>query len=442
MHFFLKKFSLPLLIITDIAAFFITLVIALILRRQAFESEYITNHLIYFSLLVPLFIIILKLLDLYKIYYLRLNFNLFLITFNSIVYYLLFAILIFYLIPFFKIAPKTLLIIQSFFLWFLIYGSRVLIIKLFKRWKVIQPIAIIENNDTLLTQKIINELKKTSSTLKIFSLKPQSQDIYKLTQLIEKIGLYYIIYALPLTKNMQKILENLALNYAVTIQSVAEFYELIFQKIEIEHTPPQIILKDLVQKKPFYNTIKTIIDFLCGIIGFVVMVIIYPAIFLLIKLDDGGSIFYKQDRVGFKGKVFQIYKFRTMISNAQNVGPLTTEENDSRITKAGRFLRKLHLDEIPQCLNLLKGELSLVGPRPEQPSIVKEYENKVMLYSLRHSVKPGIVGWAQINYHYARNLADNIEKTKYDLYYIKNRNLFLDLEIIFKTLGAVLKTLL
>lgn len=440
MQLFLKKFSLALLVIMDIIAFCLAVILAIILRRQAIEIDYLLKHLAYLAILIPLFILILRFLDLYKIYYLRLNLNLFLATFNSIVYYFFFSILIFYLVPFFKIAPKTLLLLQTAVLWLLIYFNRILLLKLFRKFKVVQPIAALRDNYNILIKKIATELKLISPALKIYLLKPH--DLDRISHFIEKKNIHYIIYSSPLSKQVQLAIENLALNHTITVQSASEFYELVFQKLEIEHTPPPIILRDLIQKKPFYNTIKATIDFIFGLAGLIVMIILYPLIFILIKLDDGGSVLYAQERIGYKGKIFRIYKFRTMIPNAQNFGPLITQENDRRITRLGKFLRKLHIDEIPQCLNLLKGELSLVGPRPEQQSIVKEYENKVMLYSLRHSVKPGIIGWAQINYHYARDLSDTIEKTKYDLYYIKNRSLLLDFEIVLKTLGAILKSYL
>lgn len=424
----------------DIVAFYAAVILSVVIRRQNFEITYILTHLIYFGILMPIFILIIKFIDLYKIYYLRLNFNLLLASLNSIVYYFFFSILIFYIVPFFKIAPKTLLLLQSIILWLLIYTNRVIILKLFKKFKVIQTLGILQDNhNNILIKKIINELKRISSTLKIYILKPTS-NFKEIKNIIAKKDIHYIIYDLPLSRRTKTSLENLALSHEVTIKSSFEFYEEMLRKIEIEHTPPQIILKDLIQKKPLYSAIKAIIDFIFGTIGILLMIILLPIVFILIKFDDGGNIFYAQKRIGYKRKEFIIYKFRTMIPNAQALGPLITQENDQRITRVGKFLRKLHLDEMPQCINLLKGDLSLVGPRPEQQSIVKRYEKKVPLYSLRHSVKPGIIGWAQINYHYARNLSDTIEKTKYDLYYVKNRNLLLDFEIILKTLSAILKS--
>jgi lipopolysaccharide/colanic/teichoic acid biosynthesis glycosyltransferase len=151
-----------------------------------------------------------------------------------------------------------------------------------------------------------------------------------------------------------------------------------------------------------------------------------------------GKLFYKQERVGKNGKVFNIVKFRTMVKNAEQQGAVFATSNDSRITPFGKILRKSRIDEFPQFINIFKGEMAVIGPRPERPIFVKEIAERMPFYETRHVIKPGLTGWAQVNYSYGETIDDSLIKLQYDLYYIKHRSLFLDFNIIFKTLSTVL----
>ena len=156
-----------------------------------------------------------------------------------------------------------------------------------------------------------------------------------------------------------------------------------------------------------------------------------------IKLEDRGPVFYTQERIGHANRVFRLFKFRSMIDGAEKQGEQWAGKTDSRITHVGRIIRKLHIDELPQMINILKGELALVGPRPERPGFVRMLEEAIPHYHLRHIIKPGFTGWAQIRHHYARSIEDSHRKFEYDLYYIKNRNLFLDFGIMLKTIQII-----
>jgi sugar transferase (PEP-CTERM system associated) len=158
-----------------------------------------------------------------------------------------------------------------------------------------------------------------------------------------------------------------------------------------------------------------------------------------IKLDSPGSVFYRQERVGAKGQIFNVLKFRSMRTDAEKDGVARwAQSNDARVTRVGRFIRKTRIDEIPQLLNVLAGEMSFVGPRPERPIFVENLTQKIPYYDVRHRVKPGITGWAQINYPYGASDEDAKAKLSYDLYYVKNWNLFLDAVILFQTARVVL----
>ena len=159
---------------------------------------------------------------------------------------------------------------------------------------------------------------------------------------------------------------------------------------------------------------------------------------LAIKLDSSGPVFYRQDRVGQDGKTFTMLKFRSMRNDAEENGPKWAAINDDRITKVGRFIRKYRLDEIPQMINVLKGDMSFIGPRPERPIFVDKFAREIPYYPQRHVVKPGISGWAQIRYPYGASKEDALEKLKYDLYYIRHFSIFFDISIILETGKVVL----
>jgi sugar transferase (PEP-CTERM system associated) len=159
----------------------------------------------------------------------------------------------------------------------------------------------------------------------------------------------------------------------------------------------------------------------------------------LIRIEDGGPVFYGQERVGQGGRTFRVIKFRSMRNDAERDGkPRWASSNDDRITAIGRVIRKLRIDELPQIINVLKGDMSLVGPRPERPYFVDQLIQEIPFYAARHSVKPGVTGWAQVRYHYGASVDDAVHKLQYDLYYVKNHSLFLDVLVLFQTVGVVL----
>jgi lipopolysaccharide/colanic/teichoic acid biosynthesis glycosyltransferase len=175
-----------------------------------------------------------------------------------------------------------------------------------------------------------------------------------------------------------------------------------------------------------------------ALLGGLALVALFPLIALIILLDDGFPIFYHQPRVGKNGVPYRIYKFRTMVKDAEKAGARTASENDARITRLGKFLRRSHIDELPQVINILKGEMSVVGPRSEQIELVNKFQKELPFYRARLLVRPGLTGWAQINQRYATTTEDTGVKLEYDLYYIKHRNLMLDMTIILRTVGAVI----
>jgi exopolysaccharide biosynthesis polyprenyl glycosylphosphotransferase len=182
-----------------------------------------------------------------------------------------------------------------------------------------------------------------------------------------------------------------------------------------------------------------VIDMMGSALGLILTAPISLLTAIAVKLDSPGPVLYCQERVGKNESTFLVYKFRSMLNNAETkTGPVWAAGNDPRVTRVGRLIRKLRIDEIPQMINVLKGEMSFVGPRPERPFFVSKLKQNIPYYHLRFSVKPGITGWAQISYPYGSSEDDATEKLQYDLYYIKNISPLFDLQIIFETIKVVL----
>jgi len=239
--------------------------------------------------------------------------------------------------------------------------------------------------------------------------------------------------SLPLDELLQCRLKGIHVDDGVS------FRESLLGKLTVEHLPPSaIIFSNGFRGVMVYKGIKRGIDVLASLFGAVLFLPLYLFIALAIKLDSRGPVFYKQERVGQDGRLFSLIKFRSMTVDAEKDGPVWAVVNDQRVTRVGRWIRKLRLDEIPQLINVLRGEMSLVGPRPERPFFVRKLEKKIPFYSHRHAVKPGITGWAQILYPYGATQEDAQEKLKYDLYYIKHLSPIMDLRIIAETAKIVL----
>ena len=225
----------------------------------------------------------------------------------------------------------------------------------------------------------------------------------------------------------------------IRVDDGVAFTELLAGKLSIENLHPSfLIFSDGFKRSAFFKHVKRGIDVLLSVTGLAIFFPIAPFIAIAIKLDSRGPIFYRQERAGKAEKIFWLLKFRSMKVDAEGDGPKWAEINDPRITRMGRIIRRLRLDEVPQILNVLKGEMSFVGPRPERPFFVEQLKGEIPFYSQRHAVKPGITGWAQIWYHYGASKEDALEKLKYDLYYIKNMSFLLDLTIFFETAKIVL----
>ena len=239
--------------------------------------------------------------------------------------------------------------------------------------------------------------------------------------------------SLPLDQLLQCRLKGIHVDDGIS------FSESLSGKLSVENLHPStIIFSNGFRGVLVYKGIKRAIDLLASLLGLLVFLPLCLIIALAIKLDSRGPVFYRQERVGQDGRLFSLIKFRSMTVDAEKDGPVWAVVNDQRVTRVGRWLRKLRLDEITQIINVIRGEMSIVGPRPERPFFVKKLEKEIPFYSHRHAVKPGITGWAQILYPYGATREDAQEKLKYDLYYIKHMSPIMDLRIISETAKIVL----
>ncbi len=233
--------------------------------------------------------------------------------------------------------------------------------------------------------------------------------------------------------------------WPVKITDLTTFYEIVTGRIPPSTFSETWFLDNLKNSQhPIYEKIRIITDKLAGIFVGVFFVILFPFIYIATKINSPGPILYKQQRVGQGGKIFQLYKFRSMYSltpdgGAETDGAQFAIKNDKRVTWVGKFLRKTRFDEIPQFINLLKGDITLIGPRPERPQIVEQLESKMIFYSLRHIVRPGLTGWAVVHQNYTDTMEKTMQKLQYDLYYIKNQSIFLDISILLKTVNLVIR---
>lgn len=231
--------------------------------------------------------------------------------------------------------------------------------------------------------------------------------------------------------------------YGIHITRMPMLYEQLTRQVPIHHLDADWIMTsfvDTVRPNNIYRALRRMLDLIVATLGLVLLIISFPWLAMLIWIESGRPIIYRQVRAGRGGRAFTMLKFRTMIPGAEaDAQPLWATEADPRITRVGWFLRRTRLDEIPQFWNVFKGEMSLVGPRPERPAFIGLLEKQIPFYRARLLVKPGLTGWAQINYGYANSIEHAMTKLQYDLYYIKHQSLWLDLLILLRTIGVVVK---
>lgn len=369
------------------------------------------------------------------------------------------GIAFFYIFAGSVITPKTILLLNALFgyslsfVWRLVYGKFIGLKRLHEN--------IIFVGYTPESQELINIIQNhpEGGYKTVALIDPENQvrpeelpffDVYRSLQAIRpaisnhKATTVVIAPRLSKEENVLRELYSL-LFWDVQLYDLPSFYEVITGRITPTIFSEAWFLENInTAPQPLYKTFRSILDIAAIIFIGVIFLIITPFVAATIKLGSKGPIFFKQKRVGKGGKVFFLYKFRSMKAlapdgSAEVDGWQFAKKGDVRQTIAGKILRKLRLDEVPQCVNLIKGDISLIGPRPERPEIVEQLQTHMPYYSLRHAIKPGLTGWAVIHQNYTDDIEKSLQKLQYDLFYIKNRSILLDLSIILRTINIVIR---
>ncbi|PIS05282.1 MAG: hypothetical protein COT81_01845 [Candidatus Buchananbacteria bacterium CG10_big_fil_rev_8_21_14_0_10_42_9] len=350
------------------------------------------------------------------------------------------AIFYFFAYRFTNIRPQTILVIDVVIFSLLFTLWRQFIIRITRNKLVLRKAIIIGKNEE--TETVKNELNSKSHLgYKIIDLLAvETFDFKTLKNYIRQNNIDTIIMANDARENPAIIEEVFkCLDQKLAIHNLDTFYENISSKILINTIGQLWFLENLnEQSKQAFDLIKRLLDIILAALLGSITLILLPFIALAIKADSPGPIFYKQKRLGKNQKEFEILKFRSMVANAEANGAVWSAKDDKRITRLGKFMRKTRIDELPQLINILRGEMSFIGPRPERPEFYQELSSKVPFYNERHLVKPGLTGWAQVNLAYDASTEYTGEKLQYDLYYIKNRSIFLDLAILLRTIKTII----
>ncbi|MEM5564568.1 sugar transferase [Psychroserpens sp. AS72] len=434
------------------------IILGLYLLQISINYDYLTvakdnlGYLIVLAIYITIFGTIFEIYDLQKSSKLDVTFrNIVLTVSTTVLFYLLTPVLT----PFLpeqrlQIIYFYLCIIAVIFIWRWIYITFISTPRFYKKVLLVGEISNIENIIKPLNQSdpnyrivgFINSETEVESPIKFKGLKE-----FKPENLLQVIRDEKISEILVASYNSETITTEIYHDLISLLDQgfIIREYTQVFEEITYR-VPIQFVGKDFYKYFPFsrsnqnklYLFFQRAFDIIFSVLGLIFGCCILPFIFLGNFIANKGPLFYFQERVGQNGKLFQIVKLRSMIVNAEVGGAKWAQKNDVRITKFGMFLRRSRLDEIPQFVNVLRGDMSIIGPRPERPFFVNELSRIIPFYETRHIVKPGLTGWAQVNTRYGSSVDDSLTKLQYDLYYIKHRSVFLDINIVVKTLSTIL----
>jgi exopolysaccharide biosynthesis polyprenyl glycosylphosphotransferase len=439
----MPNFKKILLLVGDILILYLSLWLTLLLRYGTnFDLARWQQHFWPFTIIYLLWLIVFYIAGLYELTLARNNISFYSTLSKGLAINAGLAIAFFYFIPYFGITPKTNLFLNLLIFTILVSLWRQLYNHLIKAEALLNNLLIIGQNSE--SDQII-EIVKNNPQLGyrlLGQIQPKEiQTPFDLLEIATQKNIKTIVTAIDPHQDSH-LAESLyqCLPLKISFYDLASFYEKIMGKVPLSSIGEIWFLENLTEsQKNFYEAIKRILDILGAFVFGLISLLFYPLIALAIKIDSSGSVFYTQKRIGQDGQVFTVIKFRTMIEEAEKNGAQWADQQDHRITKVGKFLRKSRLDELPQLWNVLTGQMSFIGPRPERIEFVQRLEKEIPYYQIRHIIKPGLTGWAQVNFRYGSSVQDSIEKLQYELYYIKHRSLILDLSIILRTIKIILK---
>jgi len=452
MHFGLN-FKRLLLLFGDYCVFGVALLLTLFLRYGRFDAAILDAHLVPFAFLGVIWLVTFYINGMYSLSLARDSVAFFRTFLESMIVNLGISLAFFYLFPVFGIAPRTnlfldfALILLLGYAWRLLFNNRIAPSLFRNRILFVGHTADAARVKSLLQDSALGfELVAVAETAPGTHFDDGAVGWYVNVDAIDRALKERNVNTIVLGHRPDEIpgLRDAlyrTLFTPVALLDRASLEETLTGKVPLEYVTQTWFLEHLREnEKTWYETFKRLVDILMAVPFSLLTLAIYPVVAVLIKLTSRGPVLYSQIRVGKYGAPIRIWKFRSMRVDAESQGqPQFACANDPRVTPLGRFLRASRLDEWPQIWNVLRGELSFIGPRPERPEFVEELTRQMPYYALRHLTRPGLTGWAQINFPYASTLEDNLKKLQYDLFYIKNRSPLLDVSILLKTVGIVLR---
>lgn len=434
-----------MLFVGDICVLTLSLILTLVIRYGVFPSNTVLKlHLAPFSILFLAFILVYFIAGLYEKHTKIFKNKLPLILLNVQLINTIVGISFFYLIPYFNITPKIVLFLFLSLSLLFMYIWRMFVIFRFGSKRKLRAILIADSKESLDLKEEINNNSRYGISI-IESIKPTTDTSMMISTIknmitTKDVSMIIIDTRNPTLKDLVPLLYPIAMD-GVLFFDIAKIYETIFDRIPHSMAGQTWFIEHMssVAPKMVYDTVKRIIDVSIAIILGLISLLIYPLVIIAMKVEDErGVIFSYQNRIGQYNKIIKIIKFRTM-TLANDNGKWGTVEN--KVTSVGNILRKSRIDELPQLWNVLKGDISLIGPRPEFPEPVSKYSAQIPNYSIRHSVKPGLSGWAQIYHekhpHHGLDIEETANKLSYDLFYVKHRSFLLDFKIALRTIKVL-----
>ena len=420
----------------DLIVLYASLFIALYARRF-FDLTYrlsISEHIAPFTILFFVWVFVFSLFSLYDPRTLKNNLDFVRLFGFALLTNITLAVIYFYALPFWGLAPKRNLLFFLIVFCILFFGWR----RLFNRVlaAVFSGKNIIVFGDGPEIAELVECISKNPQigySVVLHAAAPISTEALRTTIHKHNVSLVAVNHR---EKGNPAFIRALVdnLSSGVGVVDVTILYETVFRKVPVSSITELWLIENIARgENKFFDAISRILDCIFALLIGIVLLPFCLVLVTLMVIESPGPAIYRQRRVGKNHREFTLYKFRTMVVNAEKSGPQWWSKNDSRVTKMGNILRQSHLDEVPQVLNIFRGELSLVGPRPERPEFVHDLKEKIPYYDMRHLIRPGFTGWAQVNYRYGSSIEDAHQKLQYDMYYIKNRSITLYLFTLFKT---------
>lgn len=430
----IRSFKMLILAAGDLLAAYLALALTLVLRYdQAEFAVHWAEHVRPFTVVFAVWFVIFYIVGLYDFDALRSRIELASRAAEGLIAALVVSVVVFYAVASFEIAPKTNLVIAVALFAALFAGWRLLTMHLFSRERFRLKVLFIGGGaETAALCEILAQNPHLGYTCTAKLAEDARTELPACDIIVVSRGLH----GNPeMTAHLyRKFFE------AVTVIDLPTFYEKIRHSVPESALDERWIVDNLAaQEATVYEHGKRLFDLACAAVFAVPALVLAPFVAAAVWIEDRGPVLYRQARVGQGGRVFSIVKFRTMRTDAEKSGAAFAQKDDPRVTRVGRFLRVTRLDELPQLWNILRGEMSFVGPRPERPEIEAELAKTIPLFPVRHLVRPGLTGWAQVSAPYASTHDDHLLKLRHDLYYLKYRSMALDVAIVLKTAYSVLK---